>query len=125
MWPVLRRPPGISSRTAPHHQFVPIPAAALRSGLFAGEPATCRRDLRQFLPILAHLGLLLLACRVYRVEGRGFQFLLLLAAARFRSITCPRYRWKKPIFLAASIGGLGWVFGPEVALAVVLRRPPS
>ena len=39
------------------------------------------RTLRHFLPILAHLGLLLAVFKVYRIEGRAFQMLVTLALA--------------------------------------------
>ena len=103
MWPVIRRPG--APRTAPHRRYSPAPrrarprrpTAAPAGLLYAGEPETCRRDLRQFLPILAHLGLLLAVFKVYRVEGRAFQTLVALALAALPVHYLLPYRWKKPL----------------------------
>ena len=42
---------------APHRRYRPIAAPRRRrgwDGLYPGEPGTCRRRLREFLPVLAH-----------------------------------------------------------------------
>jgi D-alanyl-lipoteichoic acid acyltransferase DltB (MBOAT superfamily) len=122
MWPVIRRP-GISS-TAPHRRYAPEAAPAERSGLYAGEPETCRRNYAHFLPVLAHLGLLLAVFRVYRVEGRAFQTLVLFALAALPVHYLLPFRWKKPLFVAVSVGGLAWVFGLETAAAVLALAVP-
>jgi D-alanyl-lipoteichoic acid acyltransferase DltB (MBOAT superfamily) len=89
-------------------------------GLYAGEPETCRRDFRQLLPIVAHLGLLLAVFKVFRVEGRAFQMLVTFALAALPVHYLLPYRWKKPCFVAVSVGGLAWVFGLATAGYVVL-----
>jgi D-alanyl-lipoteichoic acid acyltransferase DltB (MBOAT superfamily) len=93
---------------------------APRFGLYAGEPEACRRELRQLLPILAHLGLLLAVFKVFRVEGRAFQMLVTFALAALPVHYVLPYRWKKPCFVAVSIAGLAWVFGIATALYVLL-----
>ena len=108
MWPVIRH--SIALRPAPHRQYVPIPEPARPRlvpkggpGLYPDEPETCRRDLRQFLPILVHLGLLFAVFKVYRVEGRAFQILVALAlAASAGPLPAPL-----PLEEAVVRGGLG------------------
>ena len=88
MGPEIRTP--VASRVAPHRRYVPAdrpapstsPRDENRRGLYEGEPETCRRELLPFLPILAHLGLLLAVFKVYRVEGRAFQTLVALTRRR-------------------------------------------
>jgi D-alanyl-lipoteichoic acid acyltransferase DltB (MBOAT superfamily) len=125
MWPVIRRPD--STLNAPHRRYLrrDAPAAALgadagaggllATGLYAGEPEACRRDLRHFLPVLAHLGLMLGVFRVFRLEGRAFQSVALLALAALPVHYALPFRWKKPLFAAVSIAGLAWVFGGATA----------
>ena len=116
MWPEIRRATAL--RPAPHRQYSPMPAP--RWGLYAGEPEACRRELRQLLPILAHLGLLLAVFKVFRVEGRAFQMLVAFALASLPVHYMLPYRWKKPCFVAVSIAGLAWVFGLGTAGYVLL-----
>ena len=116
MWPEIRRATAL--RPAPHRQYSPMPAP--RRGLYAGEPEACRRELRQLLPILAHLGLLLAVFKVFRVEGRAFQMLVAFALAALPVHYLLPYRWKKPCFVAVSIAGLAWVFGLGTAGYVLL-----
>ena len=127
MWPVIRRP-GAAPPTAPHRRYAPTPPEAgpatapersARAGLYPGEPETCRRDVRHFLPVLGHLAILLYVYREYRVEGRAFQSLVLFALAALPVHYALPYRWKKPAFVAVSVAGLGWIFGAGTA-AVVL-----
>jgi hypothetical protein len=108
---------------APHRRFVrertevvPAPGPA---GLYSGEPDTCRRSLRGFLPVMLQLGLLVAVAEVYNLEGRGFQLLLGIATAALPIHYLLPFRLKKPFFVAASVVGLAWVFGLETA-AVVL-----
>ena len=110
--------PAIPSRSALHRRFFPSTEPE-RAGLYPNEPANCRRDLRQFLPIVAHLGLLLAVFKVYRVEGRAFQLLVALALATLPVHYLVPYRWKKPLFVTVSIAGLALVFGPLCAGWVV------
>src|SRR5579883_2871246 len=99
MWPQIRQ--SVTSRRAPHQQYAPIVAPpSSRFSLYAGEPEACRRDLRQFVPILAHLGLMLAVFKVYRVEGRAFQMLVTIALAVLPVHYFLPYRWKKPAFVA-------------------------
>ncbi|MGC8643819.1 MAG: hypothetical protein ACP5XB_28495 [Isosphaeraceae bacterium] len=114
-------------RRALHRRFFPVDregAAALPGerpdrGLYAGEPAACRRRLLPFLLTMAQLGLLLVIFRTYRIEGRAFLALVSLALAVLPVHYLAPYRFKKYIFVAASMGGLYWVFDAEVALFVV------
>ncbi|MDR3620928.1 MAG: hypothetical protein P4L85_16370 [Paludisphaera borealis] len=117
----------VKSRLSLHRRYLapegvqPSPAteSGRPRGLYAGEPENCRRRLVPFLRNLAYLGLIFAVCRRYQTEGRAFQCLLILATAALPIHYLAPFRWKKPIFLAASIAGLGWVFGPDV-LAVVM-----
>jgi hypothetical protein len=106
MWPAIRTATALGP---PHRRYTPAPAS--RPGLYHGEPEACRRDLRQFLPIAAHLGLLLAVFVKFRLEGRAFQMLVAFALAALPVHYLLPYRWKKPCFVAASIAGLAWVFG--------------
>jgi alginate O-acetyltransferase complex protein AlgI len=109
MWPELRR--ATAFRPAPHRQYAPMPAT--HPGLYAGEPETCRRRWLQFLPVVAHLGLLLAVFKVFRVEGRAFQMLVTFALMALPVHYMLPFRFKKPCFVAVSIAGLAWIFGPE------------
>jgi alginate O-acetyltransferase complex protein AlgI len=118
MWPQITRTVG--RRVAPHRQYAPIPRPPETGlSLYPGEPENCRRSLRLFLAIWAHLGLLYLIFIVYRIEGRAFQLLTAIALAALPIHYVLHYRWKKPFFVATSVAGLVWVFGPSVA-AIVL-----
>jgi alginate O-acetyltransferase complex protein AlgI len=124
MWPpIVRR---VAPRLAPHRRYRPIEhPRRLGRALYPGEPETCRRSLRQFLPILAHLGLLLAVFKLYNLEGRAFQLLVALALAALPIHYLLPYRWKRPFFLALSVAGLIGVLGPVaggiiVALSAVL-----
>lgn len=104
----------------PHRRYRPLPRpTGRRAGLYPDEPETCRRSLRLFWPVLAHLALLWGVFRVYRIEGRAFQLLVTVALAALPIHYALPYRFKKPFFVAASIVGLAWVFGPATA-AIVL-----
>jgi D-alanyl-lipoteichoic acid acyltransferase DltB (MBOAT superfamily) len=100
----------------------PAPAAipAPSRGLYADEPEACRRDPRQLLPILAHLGLLLAVFKLYNVEGRAFQMVVTFALMALPVHYYLPYRWKKPCFVAVSAAGLAWVFGLATAGYVLL-----
>lgn len=125
MWPGIRR--SGAPRIAPHRRFQPIPAPDLAeaakartwTGLYRGEPETCRRDPYHFLPVLAHLGLMLAVFKVFRIEGRAFQMLVGFALAGLPVHYLLPYRWKKPFFVAVSIGGMTWIFGAPTALVVL------
>jgi hypothetical protein len=109
---------------APHRRYFPVPREPSR-GLYPGEPEACRRSLRDFLPVVAHLGLLLAIFKVYHVEGPGFRLLIGLALAALPIHYLLPYRLKKAFFLAASLVGLAWVFGLVAAAWVVaLAAPP-
>jgi hypothetical protein len=110
---------------APHRRFVrertetqtqPLPRTP---GLFPGEPETCRRSLRHFLPVMLQLGLLVGLANVYNLEGRGFHLLLAIATAALPVHYLLPFRWKKPFFVGASIVGLTWVFGTSTAVVVL------
>jgi alginate O-acetyltransferase complex protein AlgI len=117
-------------RRALHQQYLPWPRKGQKhearedTGLYPGEPETCRRSLRPFVRNFLYLALLLAVFQVYRIEerpfqGRAFQMLVTLALAALPLHYLAPFRWKKPLFLAVSIGGLWWIFGTQVA-AVVL-----
>jgi alginate O-acetyltransferase complex protein AlgI len=89
------------------------------STLYANEPETCQRSLRQFAPILLHLALLIVVTRVYHIEGRAFEILLYVATAALPIHYLLPFRFKKPFFIAASVVGLALVFGLSVT-AIVL-----
>ncbi len=111
------------SDTVPHRRYLPVPEAgagrpSIWSGLRPGEPESCRRDLRKFLPIWGHLALLLAVLKVYRVEGRALFLLASMATVALPVHYLLAYKWKKPFFLALSIAGLFAVFGVGPGLAV-------
>src|SRR5271168_4847465 len=121
---------GSRPRRALHQQYLPWPKAAeeqeTRSdvGLYPGEPETCRRSLRLFVRNFVYMALLLAVFKVYRIEerafqGRAFQTLVTLALFALPFHYLAPFRWKKPLFVALSVGGLFWIFGAQVA-AVVL-----
>jgi alginate O-acetyltransferase complex protein AlgI len=116
------RPPAAApiapSRVAPHRRFLPIPRPSSPAGLYPGEPETARRDLRKFLPIWGHLGLLLAIMKVYHVEGRALLWLTSIAVAALPVHYLLAYRWKKPFFLAVSVVGLFAVFGVVPGLVI-------
>jgi alginate O-acetyltransferase complex protein AlgI len=117
MWPEIRR--ATATIGPPHRRYAP--AAVTRPGLYEGEPEACRRDLRQFLPVAVHLGLLLAVFIRFRLEGRAFQMLVTFALAALPVHYLLPYRWKKPCFLAVSVAGLAWVFGaPTTGCVLVL-----
>ncbi|MEO6809095.1 MAG: hypothetical protein ABI353_08270, partial [Isosphaeraceae bacterium] len=94
-------------RLAPHRRFLPIPRPEQRwNGLYKGEPENCRRSLRQFLPVMVHLGLLLAVFKFYRIEGRAFLILVGLSLAALPVHYLLPFRFKKPAFIAVSIVGL-------------------
>jgi alginate O-acetyltransferase complex protein AlgI len=124
MWPEIRRPNVRNPRPAPHRQYVPEAPAATApprhwSGLYAGEPEACRRDVHHFLPVLAHLGLMLWVFRAFNVEGKAFFNLVILALAVLPVHYFAPFRWKKPLFVAASVAGLAWVFDATTTLTVL------
>ena len=117
-------------RRALHQQYLPWPKGSgpeepkSDTGLYPGEPETCRRNTRLFVRNFLYLALLLAVFKVYRIEerafqGRAFQTLVTLALLALPVHYLAPYRFKKPLFVAVSIGGLFWVFGAQVA-AVVL-----
>src|SRR4051812_39834851 len=118
MWPVTQRES--ARRPAPHRQYLPMPPLPrARPGLYEGEPEACRRDFWQFVPILAHLGLLLAVFKVFRIEGRAFPMLVTTALVALPVHYVLPYRWKKPMFVAVSVSGLALVFGTVTAAWVL------
>ncbi len=117
----------VTSRRAPHRRYAPVdrdPRVKVTQpargwGLYPGEPEACRRQLLPFLQPMAQLGLLLAIFKRYQIEGRAFlcRGHPVLSALPVHYLA--PYRWKKPLFVAVSIGGLFWVFGPT-ATAIVL-----
>jgi hypothetical protein len=71
------------------------------------------------LSILGHLGLLLAVFKVYNIENRAFQMLVAFALAALPVHYLLPYRWKKPCFVAVSIAGLAWIFGPAITGCVL------
>ena len=108
----------LAPRAAPHRRFLPIPDER-PSGLYEGEPETCRRDLRRFLPMLGHLALMLAVFKVFHLEGRAFRGLVVLATATLPVHYLLPFRWKKPAFVAVSIFGLIWALGGAIAAYVL------
>ncbi len=108
-------------RWIPHRRLRPISAAVPigSPGLYAGEPENCRRQLREFLAVGLHVGLLLAVFHTYRVETPAFRALAMLAAAALPFHYLAPFRWKKPLFVAASIAGLVLVAGPATAAGVL------
>ncbi len=104
-----------------HRRFRPIPVDAPGRdsepspgrfpALHPGEPETCRRDIRVFLAVWLHLGLLLGVMKVYRIEGRALLILTALAAVAFPFHYWAHYHRKKAIFLGTSVLGLFCVYG--------------
>ena len=56
---------------------------------------------------------------MYRIEGRAFQMLVSIALAVLPVHYLLPYRLKKPLFVAASVVGLAWVFGAATAGVVL------
>jgi D-alanyl-lipoteichoic acid acyltransferase DltB (MBOAT superfamily) len=105
---------------APHRRFVElvVSRAEVPRGLYDDEPATARRDLLEFLRIVARLALLVAVFAAYHLEGRAFLILAGLTLAALPVHYLLPFRWKQPFFLAASLAGLALVFGPQVAAFV-------
>ncbi len=123
MWPVIQR--SVALRPAPHRRFFPNAGApGEQTGLYPGEPENCRRKLGEFLPVLAHLGLLMAVFKVFRVEGRAFLSLVGIALAALPVHYLLAYRWKKPFFVAVSMAGLVWVFGLVTSAWVLALSVP-
>ena len=121
--PLVADAPRPTGRLAPHRRYFPVEDRPRWSpdglfGLHADEPETCRRDLRQFVGVWVHLTLLLAVIKVFRIEGRALFFLAGLAWASLPVHYLLAYRWKKPFFLAVSVGGLFGVFGVTAGLSV-------
>jgi hypothetical protein len=57
--------------------------------------------------------------RVFRIEGRAFQSIALLALMTLPVHYALPYRLKKPLFVTISILALAWVFGLKTAAAVL------
>lgn len=113
-----------TSRTSPHKTYLPpvAPAPGPRGRLrrlYADEPANCKRAVVPFLRNLLYLGLIFAVCLQYRIEGRAFGILLQVAGLAFPIHYLAPYRWKKAVFLAASVAGLFLVFGADVGTVVV------
>jgi alginate O-acetyltransferase complex protein AlgI len=89
------------------------------AAIYPGEPETCRRDLRHFLPILAHLGLFFALFKVYNVETRVFQRLVLFAIAALPVHYAAPFRWKKPLFVAVSVAALAFTFDAATSVAAL------
>ncbi len=114
----------VRTRVSLHRRFI-APATASDPeapprprGLYQGEPENCRRRLVPFLRNLLYLGLIFAVSRQYHTEGRAFQMLFALAALVLPVHYLAPYRWKRPIFLAASMAGLFLVFGVDVGAVV-------
>jgi alginate O-acetyltransferase complex protein AlgI len=125
-WVAPTRDRALHRQYLPVQQAVPVPDRRMdsKAGLYAGEPETCRRSLRPFLRNFIYLALLLAVFKVYRIEerafqGRAFQLLVTIAILALPIHYLAPFRWKKPIFLAASIVCLFWVFGSSVAATVL------
>ncbi|WP_165246308.1 hypothetical protein [Paludisphaera soli] len=125
MGPNVGNPITSRASTSPHRQYTlpegggsPRPAGWIER-LYADEPANCRRALVPFLRNLLYFGLVFAVCRQYQTEGRAFQVLMQVAGVAFPVHYLAPYRWKKAIFLGASIAGLFLVFGMDCGAAVM------
>ncbi|MGP0068385.1 MAG: hypothetical protein ACLQGP_32905, partial [Isosphaeraceae bacterium] len=100
-------------RAIPHRQYLPVSEEIPigRPGLYPGEPETCRRRLADFLSILVQLGILLAVFQTYRLETTSFRILVIVALGALPIHYLAPYRWKKPLFVAASILGMILVMG--------------
>jgi alginate O-acetyltransferase complex protein AlgI len=110
-------------RLIPHRRYAPAPDPGTipgrSSGLYPGEPENCRRRLREFLPVMAQLGLMLALFDAYRIETRSFRIVVLLAVATLPLHYLAPYRWKKPLLVAISVVGMFLVNGMVVSTAVL------
>lgn len=127
MLPMIdRRESSLATETAteavPHRRFQavePSPTRELgRTGLYAGEPETCRRNLREFAPIALHLGILIALFYVYRLENRAFLWTASVAGAVLPFHYYAPFRWKRSIAVIAAIAALSAIHGPLVAAYV-------
>jgi D-alanyl-lipoteichoic acid acyltransferase DltB (MBOAT superfamily) len=124
------------TRRALHRQYLPDRTARPEAepflsriesafpALHDGEPETCRRDLRLFALSLVQLALLFAVFRVYRIEdrpfqGRAFQTITLIAILALPVHYLAPFRWKKPVFVAASLLGLFAICGSVIGAWVV------
>jgi alginate O-acetyltransferase complex protein AlgI len=116
---VLKKP--AFRRLIPHRQFHPMHALLPIGGpgLYAGEPENCRRRRREFLSIMAELGIMQLIFDAYRMETRTFRILVLLATATLPVHYLAPYGCKKPLFVAVSILGMVLVNGLPTAGGVL------
>ena len=117
----------VTPRRALHRRFFPANLPGVEgssgeqreSGLYRGEPQACRRRLLPFLLSMAQFGLLVGIFRSYRIEGRAFSALATIGLAALPVHYLTPYRFKKHVFVAASIAGLFWVFDTEAASIVL------
>jgi alginate O-acetyltransferase complex protein AlgI len=132
---VVSKPPTIA-RWIPHRRFRPLSESASvgSRGLYPGEPENCRRRLREFLSIMAQLGLMLAVFDAYRLETRSFRILVLLATATLPVHFLTPFPWKKPLFVAVSILAMivvhgmsnsGGVLGLSAGFLVLAAVPMS
>lgn len=137
MWPQIRRQGSRSARIAPHRQYAPVPPTATDvattltvaspsiatrsrwSGLYEGEPIHCQRNLGSFVSVLGHLALMVAVFKVFRVEGPAFFTLAVFALVALPVHYLLPYRWKKPAFVAVSVGAMAWIFDPTTTLAAL------
>ena len=118
MWPVIRHAGALT--VPPHRRYVPdAPAKPAAPYLYPGEPAACLRSPRDFLAVMAHLGLFLAIFARYRVEGPVFRGLAAIALLALPVHYALPYRWKKPFFVGVSVVGLAYVVGAPTALIVL------
>jgi alginate O-acetyltransferase complex protein AlgI len=115
----LKKPP--ARRIVPHRQFRPIAASNSIGGpwLYDGEPENCRRRRREFLSIMAQLGMMQVVFDAYRLETRSFRILVLLATVALPAHHLAPYRWKKPLFVAVSILAMVLVIGLSTSAGVL------
>ena len=118
----LTRPQITPRNRPPHRRFLERLGPGLRSdqGLYGGEPESCRRQLREFLPIVAHLGLLVAVFQLFQVEGRGFLITTGVALAALPVHYLLPLRWKQPFLIAATMVGLGLTYGTATAAAIAV-----
>ncbi len=124
MRPEIRRQ-DTHTRSAPHRRYLPVAppgwfaGVRLQNGLYPDEPEACRRAVREFLPVLAHVGLMLAVFKVYHIEGRAFQMLVALALCALPIHYLLPFRWKKPLFVAITVAALFRIFGAVAAGSIL------
>lgn len=73
-----------------------------------------------FALLMAQLGLVLLVAWQFQLENRTFFNVLVLSAVAFPLHAALPLAWRMPFFVALSLVGIGWVFGPAQGALLVM-----